>query len=41
MKFFEEPKLNIEKFGVEDIITTSGGGEVETPDPGVGGLPIM
>lgn len=28
MKYYEEPKLNIEKFEVEDIITASGDGNV-------------
>lgn len=34
MKKFMEPEIEIVKFTVEDVITTSNGGEVE---PGVGG----
>ena len=37
MKMFELPEININKFGVEDVITTSytgAGGENETPERG-------
>lgn len=34
MKEFMNPEINVEKFAVEDIITTSGGGSIsgETPE---------
>lgn len=32
MKKFEEPMIEVVAFSVEDIVTTSGRGENETPD---------
>lgn len=32
MKFFEEPKLDVLKFAVEDVITVSGNGAEETTE---------
>ena len=32
MKFFEDPKMELVKFDVEDVITTSGDIEEEEPD---------
>ena len=32
MKFFEEPTVEVEKFDVIDVITTSGPDNWETPD---------
>lgn len=32
MKKFEEPIIEVVAFSVEDIVTTSGPGENETPD---------
>lgn len=41
-KLFQEPEVNVEKFAVEDVITTSGDDTVITPGgnetPGGGGL---
>lgn len=31
MKKFEIPEIEVEKFEVEDVVTTSGGNEWETP----------
>ena len=31
---FEEPRIMIEKFGVQDVITTSGGCDGYDPDAG-------
>lgn len=36
-KIFDEPEINVQAFTVEDIITTSLGGD---DDLGEGGLPI-
>lgn len=39
-KHFEEPKVEITVFSVEDIVTASGAGE-EDPTPGGNGSPIL
>ena len=32
MKRYEEPKLEVERFEMEDVITTSGSNDLELPD---------
>lgn len=38
---FEAPEMEIVMIAVEDVITTSEGGEDPNPDTGEGGLPIV
>lgn len=38
MKAFEEPMVTVMVFKVEDVITTSSGGDY---DSGEGGMPVM
>ena len=42
MKIFEQPEVNVIKFAVEDVITTSGGDATEaTPIPTTAGPSFM